>query len=77
LFSDLNKGDQVTKGLKKVTADMQTHKNPELRGQVSLIITEIMFQVFLEHRACQSWFLSSFQARYQSSEKCSGQAAKD
>lgn len=32
LFSDLNKGEDVTKGLKKVTADMQTHKNPNLRG---------------------------------------------
>jgi len=32
LFDDLNKGDGVTSGLKKVTADMQTHKNPGLRG---------------------------------------------
>jgi len=32
LFDDLNKGDGVTAGLKKVTADMQTHKNPNLRG---------------------------------------------
>jgi len=32
LFDELNKGDDVTKGLKKVTADMQTHKNPNLRG---------------------------------------------
>ncbi|CAG0924902.1 unnamed protein product [Notodromas monacha] len=31
LFDQLNKGADVTKGLKKVTADMQTHKNPELR----------------------------------------------
>nr|CAG4644081.1 EOG090X08PR [Lepidurus arcticus] len=31
LFSELNKGENVTKGLKKVTADMQTHKNPNLR----------------------------------------------
>jgi len=32
LFDELNKGDGVTSGLKKVTADMQTHKNPDLRG---------------------------------------------
>ncbi|CAL4124196.1 unnamed protein product, partial [Meganyctiphanes norvegica] len=31
LFSDLNKGASVTSGLKKVTSDMQTHKNPSLR----------------------------------------------
>ncbi|KAI6191755.1 Adenylyl cyclase-associated protein [Aphelenchoides bicaudatus] len=33
LFNDLNKGEGVTSRLKKVTSDMQTHKNPELRGQ--------------------------------------------
>jgi len=32
LFADLNKGDDVTRGLKKVTDDMKTHKNPNLRG---------------------------------------------
>jgi len=32
LFADLNKGADITKGLKKVTKDMQTHKNPALRG---------------------------------------------
>merc|ERR1711997_614373 len=31
LLASLNQGDNVTKGLKKVTADMQTHKNPGLR----------------------------------------------
>ncbi|VDP11773.1 unnamed protein product, partial [Soboliphyme baturini] len=31
LFSEINKGPDITKGLKKVTADMQTHKNPALR----------------------------------------------
>lgn len=31
LFAELNKGDAVTSGLKKVTSDMQTHKNPSLR----------------------------------------------
>ncbi|XP_070534574.1 adenylyl cyclase-associated protein 1-like isoform X2 [Ptychodera flava] len=31
LFSDLNKGEGITSGLKKVTSDMQTHKNPALR----------------------------------------------
>lgn len=31
LFAELNKGEDVTRGLKRVTADMQTHKNPTLR----------------------------------------------
>lgn len=31
LFAEINKGQDITKGLKKVTADMQTHKNPTLR----------------------------------------------
>ncbi|KAK2167636.1 hypothetical protein NP493_1269g00039 [Ridgeia piscesae] len=31
LFADLNKGGSVTSGLKKVTNDMKTHKNPALR----------------------------------------------
>ncbi|XP_022104570.1 adenylyl cyclase-associated protein 1-like [Acanthaster planci] len=31
LFADINKGADITKGLKKVTSDMQTHKNPALR----------------------------------------------
>jgi len=31
--AELNKGSDITKGLKKVTSDMQTHKNPELRGK--------------------------------------------
>lgn len=31
LFAELNKGSSVTSGLKKVTSDMQTHKNPTLR----------------------------------------------
>lgn len=32
LFAALNKGGAVTTGLKKVTKDMQTHKNPNLRA---------------------------------------------
>lgn len=32
LFAELNKGTDVTKGLKKVSSDMQTHKNPNLRA---------------------------------------------
>jgi adenylyl cyclase-associated protein len=31
LFADLNKGSDITKGLKKVSDDMKTHKNPGLR----------------------------------------------
>uniref|UniRef100_A0A9J2Q045 C-CAP/cofactor C-like domain-containing protein n=1 Tax=Ascaris lumbricoides TaxID=6252 RepID=A0A9J2Q045_ASCLU len=33
LFAEINKGEDITKGLRKVTADMQTHKNPALRAQ--------------------------------------------
>lgn len=33
LFADLSKGEDVTKGLRKVTDDMKTHKNPTLRDQ--------------------------------------------
>lgn len=32
VFNELNKGSDVTKGLKKVTADQMTHKNPSLRA---------------------------------------------
>lgn len=31
LFAELNKGEDITKSLKKVTDDMKTHKNPALR----------------------------------------------
>ncbi|KAI4454155.1 adenylyl cyclase-associated protein [Holotrichia oblita] len=31
LFAEINQGENITKSLKKVTADMQTHKNPTLR----------------------------------------------
>lgn len=32
VFSELNKGEGITKGLKKVDESQQTHKNPELRS---------------------------------------------
>lgn len=32
VFSELNKGSDVTKGLRKVNADEMTHKNPSLRA---------------------------------------------
>jgi len=32
LFAAINKGGAITTGLKKVTSDMQTHKNPNLRN---------------------------------------------
>jgi len=32
LFAQLNQGGNITSGLKKVTKDMQTHKNPNLRA---------------------------------------------
>lgn len=31
LFAEINQGEGITRNLKKVTADMQTHKNPTLR----------------------------------------------
>ncbi|KAM9896779.1 hypothetical protein OXX79_007276 [Metschnikowia pulcherrima] len=36
VFADLNKGSDVTAGLKKVDKSQMTHKNPELRNQASL-----------------------------------------
>uniref|UniRef100_A0A8R1HT34 Adenylyl cyclase-associated protein n=1 Tax=Caenorhabditis japonica TaxID=281687 RepID=A0A8R1HT34_CAEJA len=35
LFASLNQGEAITSKLKKVTADMQTHKNPALRGNTA------------------------------------------
>ncbi|KAM9307982.1 adenylyl cyclase-associated protein 2 [Gastrophryne carolinensis] len=35
LFAQLNQGEDITKGLKHVTDDKKTHKNPKLRGQGS------------------------------------------
>uniref|UniRef100_A0A0A9W4T0 Adenylyl cyclase-associated protein 1 n=1 Tax=Lygus hesperus TaxID=30085 RepID=A0A0A9W4T0_LYGHE len=32
LFAEINQGANITKHLKKVTSDMQTHKNPQLRS---------------------------------------------
>ncbi|XP_055680988.1 adenylyl cyclase-associated protein 1 isoform X2 [Lutzomyia longipalpis] len=32
LFAEINRGEDITKNLKKVSADMQTHKNPALRS---------------------------------------------
>ncbi|XP_065206963.1 adenylyl cyclase-associated protein 1 [Planococcus citri] len=32
LFAEINQGENITKALKKVTPDMQTHKNPNLRS---------------------------------------------
>jgi len=39
LFAQLNLGEDVTKGLKKVTSDMQTHKNPSLRVECGPVRT--------------------------------------
>lgn len=33
LFRDLNKGEDISKGLKRVSAEQMTHKNPALRSQ--------------------------------------------
>jgi adenylyl cyclase-associated protein len=32
LFASINKGSDITKGLKKITSEQQTHKNPGLRA---------------------------------------------
>ena len=39
LFAQINKGADITKSLKKVSSDMQTHKNPVLRSGVAPIRT--------------------------------------
>ncbi|XP_064480305.1 adenylyl cyclase-associated protein 1-like isoform X2 [Ornithodoros turicata] len=36
LFRDINKGENISKALKKVSAEQMTHKNPSLRGQAPL-----------------------------------------
>ena len=36
VFSDLNKGDAVTKGLRKVDKSEMTHKNPSLRASATV-----------------------------------------
>lgn len=38
VFSDLNKGSDVTKGLRKVNPDQMTHKNPSLRAGATVPI---------------------------------------
>ncbi|KAG8571858.1 hypothetical protein GDO81_011807 [Engystomops pustulosus] len=35
LFDQLNQGEEITKGLKHVSDDQKTHKNPKLRGQTA------------------------------------------
>ncbi|KAL3314906.1 F-actin-capping protein subunit alpha [Cichlidogyrus casuarinus] len=42
LFASLNKGEAVTSGLRKVTDDMKTHKNPNLRA--SNMVSEVKKQ---------------------------------
>lgn len=36
VFSELNKGSEVTKGLRKVDRSEMTHKNPSLRADTSV-----------------------------------------
>ncbi|VDM33421.1 unnamed protein product [Hydatigera taeniaeformis] len=36
LFAEINRGDASTRGLRKVTEDMKTHKNPDLRAAAPL-----------------------------------------
>jgi len=36
VFGDLNKGADVTKGLRKVDASQMTHKNPSLRANAPI-----------------------------------------
>ncbi|XP_076334656.1 adenylyl cyclase-associated protein 2-like [Tachypleus tridentatus] len=35
LFKEINQGENITKGLRKITSNQQTHKNPNLRIQAS------------------------------------------
>lgn len=35
LYAQLNQGEEITRGLKHVSDDQKTHKNPQLRGQVA------------------------------------------
>lgn len=44
LFAAINKGADITKGLKKVTADMQTHKNTTLRSGPAPFVTPQPFK---------------------------------
>lgn len=37
VFSEINKGSDITKGLKKVNNDQMTHKNPSLRAGTSVL----------------------------------------
>ncbi|XP_040908843.1 adenylyl cyclase-associated protein 1 [Toxotes jaculatrix] len=39
LFASINKGSDITKGLKHVSDDQKTHKNPGLRGQAAPVRT--------------------------------------
>lgn len=39
LFRDLNKGEDISKGLKKVSSEQMTHKNPALRSQAPVKAT--------------------------------------
>uniref|UniRef100_A0A667ZTV0 Adenylyl cyclase-associated protein n=1 Tax=Myripristis murdjan TaxID=586833 RepID=A0A667ZTV0_9TELE len=39
LFASINKGSDITKGLKHVSDDQKTHKNPSLRGQAAPVRT--------------------------------------
>ncbi|XP_017466164.1 PREDICTED: adenylyl cyclase-associated protein 1 isoform X4 [Rhagoletis zephyria] len=46
LFAEINQGEAITKNLKKVTADMQTHKNPTLRTGPAPFKTPTQFGAF-------------------------------
>lgn len=41
LFAQINTGGKVTQGLRKVTNDMKTHKNPELRASSVVKATDV------------------------------------
>lgn len=44
LFAQINQGEDITKSLKKVTSDMQTHKNPQLRTGPAPFVTPQPFK---------------------------------
>lgn len=40
LFAQLNRGSEVTAGLRHVTNDLKTHKNPQLRAEGSVVLVK-------------------------------------
>ncbi|KPM02181.1 adenylyl cyclase-associated protein 1-like protein, partial [Sarcoptes scabiei] len=75
LFASINKGEDITKGLRKVNPDQMTHKNPSLR-QSSTVPNKEMKQMNLggaqappkgEEKLClegKKWIVENFRGRH-------------